>query len=90
MQGQRSYSKIHIQLHPCGAILECPEDLFDVNAELTLVISLEAVCSRLHQGNNIEDVGQTAGNLEKATIVKGRDTRVFQDGIYIISKGAAQ
>ena len=42
------------------------------------------------EGNNIEDVGQTAGNLEKATIVKGRDTRVFQDGIYIISKGAAQ
>ena len=42
------------------------------------------------EGNNVEDVGQTAGNLEKATIVKGRDTRVFQDGIYVISKGAAQ
>ena len=42
------------------------------------------------EGNNKEDVGQTAGNLEKATVVKGRATRVFQDGIYIISKGAAQ
>ena len=42
------------------------------------------------EGNNIEEVGQTAGNLEKATIVKGRDTRVFQDGIYVISKGVAQ
>jgi len=42
------------------------------------------------EGNNIEDVGQTAGNLEKATVVKGRDTRVFQDGIYMISKGVAQ
>ena len=42
------------------------------------------------EGNDIEAVGQTAGNLEKATIVKGRDTRVFQDGIYLISKGAAQ
>ena len=42
------------------------------------------------EGNNVEDVGQTAGNLEKATIVKGRDTRVFQDGIYVISKGVAQ
>ena len=42
------------------------------------------------EGNNVEDVGQTAGNLEKATIVKGRDTRVFQDGIYLISKGVAQ
>ncbi len=42
------------------------------------------------EGNDIEAVGQTAGNLEKATVVKGRDTRVFQDGIYLISKGAAQ
>jgi|TARA_B110000196_G_scaffold274243_1_gene251074 large subunit ribosomal protein L6 len=42
------------------------------------------------EGNNIEEVGQTAGNLEKNTIVKGRDTRVFQDGIYTISKGVAQ
>ena len=42
------------------------------------------------EGNNVEEVGQTAGNLEKATIVKGRDTRVFQDGIYVISKGVAQ
>ena len=42
------------------------------------------------EGNDKEAVGQTAGNLEKATIVKGRDTRVFQDGIYLISKEAAQ
>ena len=42
------------------------------------------------EGNNIENVGQTAANMERATVVKGRDTRVFQDGIYLISKGAAQ
>jgi len=42
------------------------------------------------EGNDKECVGQTAGNLEKATIVKGRDTRVFQDGVYVISKGVAQ
>lgn len=42
------------------------------------------------EGNDIEEVGQTAGNLEKATVVTGRDTRVFQDGIYTISKGVAQ
>ena len=42
------------------------------------------------EGNNVEDVGQTAANLEQATVVKGRDIRVFQDGIYVVSKGAAQ
>ena len=42
------------------------------------------------EGNNVEDVGQTAANLERATVVKGRDIRVFQDGIYVVSKGAAQ
>ena len=42
------------------------------------------------EGNNVEEVGQTAGNIEKATVVKGRDTRVFQDGVYTVSKGVAQ
>ncbi|MFQ5976128.1 MAG: 50S ribosomal protein L6 [Candidatus Hydrothermarchaeales archaeon] len=37
-------------------------------------------------GNSIEDVGQTAGNIELATKVKKRDRRVFQDGIYLIER----
>lgn len=37
-------------------------------------------------GINKEDVGQTMANLEQATKVKGRDPRVFQDGIYLVSK----
>jgi len=38
-------------------------------------------------GINIEEVGQTAANIERATKIKNYDPRVFQDGIYIISKG---
>ena len=37
-------------------------------------------------GVNKEHVGQTMANLEQATKIKGRDPRVFQDGIYLVSK----
>ena len=40
----------------------------------------------LLKGPNVEDVGQTAANIEKATKIRGFDPRVFQDGIYIIEK----
>jgi len=35
------------------------------------------------QGTNIEDVSQTASNIQNATKVKRKDPRVFLDGIYI-------
>ena len=37
-------------------------------------------------GINNEHVGQTMAKLEQATKIKGRDPRVFQDGIYLTSK----
>jgi large subunit ribosomal protein L6 len=37
-------------------------------------------------GIDKESVGQTASNIQNATKVKGRDTRIFQDGIYVVSK----
>jgi large subunit ribosomal protein L6 len=37
-------------------------------------------------GPDVEEVGQTAANIERATKIKGYDPRVFQDGIYIIEK----
>jgi large subunit ribosomal protein L6 len=39
------------------------------------------------EGIDKEKVGQTAANIEKATIVRNYDTRVFQDGIYLVSRG---
>jgi len=38
-------------------------------------------------GIDKEKVGQTVANIERATRVKKRDIRVFQDGVYRISKG---
>ncbi len=37
-------------------------------------------------GADIEAVGQTAANIERATRIRGFDPRVFQDGIYIVEK----
>ena len=37
-------------------------------------------------GVNKEDVGQTMANLEQATKIRGKDPRVFQDGIYLTSR----
>lgn len=38
-------------------------------------------------GPDLEEVSQTAANIEKATVIRNKDPRVFQDGIYIVSKG---
>ena len=38
-------------------------------------------------GPDVEHVGQTAASIERLTKIRGFDPRVFQDGIYITSKG---
>lgn len=39
-------------------------------------------------GINRETIGNTAANIEQACKVRNRDPRVFQDGIYLTSRGA--
>lgn len=38
------------------------------------------------EGNNVEDVGQTAANIERSCKLTKRDRRIFQDGIYLTSR----
>ncbi len=40
----------------------------------------------LVEGVNLEDVSQTAANIEQTTKVKNKDPRVFLDGIYVFEK----
>lgn len=40
----------------------------------------------LVRGPDKENVGQTAANIEQVSLVRGRDPRVFQDGIYIVER----
>ncbi len=37
-------------------------------------------------GHDIEEVGQTSANIERATRIRDYDPRVFQDGIYVIER----
>lgn len=38
------------------------------------------------EGLNLEDVSQTAANIEQATKVKKKDPRVFLDGVYVYER----
>lgn len=58
-----------------GAIVEISEQKSPTNPFKIVVKSKDR-----------EAAGQTAANIEKATKVSYRDRRVFQDGIYIVSK----
>jgi large subunit ribosomal protein L6 len=42
------------------------------------------------KGVSLEDVGQTAANIELATKIKKKDQRIFLDGLYIYQKEEGQ
>ena len=64
----------------------CPRKA-DILDGVTVVVKAEDVTVN---GIDKEKVGQTVANIERAGKVKKRDIRVFQDGIYRISKGGRQ
>ncbi len=42
------------------------------------------------EGIDINEVAQTAANIQKTCFIKERDPRVFQDGIYVYKKGVIE
>ena len=58
------------------------------NSPRVALISRKFLCrhAKFRRSADKENVGQTAANIERSTTVKNRDRRVFQDGIYLISK----
>jgi large subunit ribosomal protein L6 len=55
----------------------------NIHGETTVEVDDETLYLR---GPSIEDVGQTAADIEQLTRVQDKDTRVFQDGVYITEK----
>ncbi len=76
-----------------GNLVEVSNYLGEKNPRLSKIIGKETKVDIKGKditvtGINLEDVSQTAANMEKATRDTKKDQRVFQDGIYITSKGA--
>lgn len=53
-------------------------------AEVT--VKVENKTEVVVSGADKEKVGQTSANIERACRIRGRDRRVFQDGVYIVQK----
>ena len=52
-----------------------------------VTVKVENKTDVIVSGADREKVGQTSANIERACRIRRRDRRVFQDGVYIVSKG---
>ncbi len=88
------YSHFPIQVKVHGQTLSIDNFLGERKSRVARIIGSSTVIIQgdeiLVTGIDKEHVGQTAANIEQATRIKGRDPRVFQDGIYLTEKGAGE
>ncbi len=57
------------------------------NVKIVGSAKVKVVSDEVHvQGSRLQDVSQTAANIQNATKIKDKDQRVFLDGIYIFEK----
>ncbi|WOF15502.1 50S ribosomal protein L6 [Methanoplanus sp. FWC-SCC4] len=84
------YSHFPIQLKTSGNKLEIANFLGEKEsrfAEIPEGVKIKISGDEITlTGINKEMVGTASGRIERATKVRGRDSRVFQDGIYIVNK----
>ena len=83
-----SHFPISVKVHENKVVIENftgerSARIADVMGATTVVVKEEDV---IVQGLDIENVSQTAANIETATKVKRKDPRVFLDGIYVYEK----
>jgi len=84
------YSHFPIQIKVVGNKFEIVNFLGEKHPRYARIIEDTTVKINNEQvvitGINKDLVGATAANIERATKVRNRDPRVFQDGIYIVHK----
>ena len=84
------YSHFPISLNVKGQTAEVANFLGEKKPRLARIIGKAKVEVKGKEvtvtGINKDDVGQTSANIENVARQTKKDTRVFQDGIYIVSK----
>ncbi|MDD3574418.1 50S ribosomal protein L6 [Methanospirillum sp.] len=85
------YSHFPIQIKVVGDTLEIVNFLGEKHPRYARILPGTSVKVGSDEvtvtGINKEFVGSTAANIERATRIRKRDPRVFQDGIYIVARG---